>query len=95
MKQAGMTGTAQSEKGFQLNVCNVLFYLKELIDRQPTIPRDLFTAGRALIQDSFVPADTFRTDVTHHSDGVAAYRRIAYHTNCSCFQYEGPLRPAP
>jgi hypothetical protein len=39
-----------------------------------------------------VSADTFRTDVTHRTDGVAGYRSLAYRDTCSCLQYVSPLQ---
>ena len=95
MKKAGQGSTAATTEGFQVQVCNVLFYLQDLSDRQPTVPRDLLTSGRALLGSTFVSADTFRTDVTHRTDGVAGYRDIAFRDDCKCFQYVSPVRATP
>ena len=92
MKNAGQASTAATTKGFQLQVCNVLFYLKDLGDRLPTVPRDLLTTGRALLANTFVSADTFRTDVRHRTDGVAGYRDLAFLWDCKCFQYVSPVQ---
>ena len=55
----------------------------------------MLTAGRGLIGAGFVSADTFRTDLTRRTDGVAGYRRLAYQQSCSCFQYVSPVLPTP
>ena len=91
MRKAGQASNDPTTKGFQAQVCNVLFYLKDLSDRLPTVPRDMFTSGRALLGKKFVSADTFRTDVTHRTDGVAGYRSLAFREDCKCFQYVSPV----
>ena len=92
MKKAGQGSTSPTTLGFQVQVCNVLFYLKDLSDRQRTMPRDLLTSGRALLGKSFVSADTFRTDVTHRTDGVAGFRSVAFREDCGCYQYVSPVK---
>jgi len=87
MKKAGQESTSPTVKGFEVQVCNVLFYLKDLADREPAIPPDLLTSGRRLLGSTFASADTFRTDVSRHTDGVAGYRTLAFQDGCSCFQY--------
>jgi hypothetical protein len=95
MKRAGQATTSATAEGFQVQICNVLFYLKDLSGLEPTAPPDLLASGRVLLGKNFVSADTFRTDVTHRTDGVAGYRSLAYETNCKCFQYVSPVRPTP
>lgn len=95
MKAAGQSSTSATTKGFQLQVCNVIFYLKAAADALRSVPNDLLTASRPVIGSSFRPADTFRTDVTHRPDGAAGYRALAYQTNCSCYQYVSPVRRTP
>jgi hypothetical protein len=92
MKKAGQASSSATAQGFQVLVCNLLFYLKDLSDRVPSMPRDLLTSGRVLLGKSFVSADTFLTDVTHRTDGVAGYRSVLYQENCSCFQYVSPVQ---
>jgi hypothetical protein len=87
MNNAGQASTSATTKGIQVQVCNVLFYLKDLADLEPTMPADLLTSARQLLGKKFLSADTFRTDVTHRTDGVAGYRSVAYEQSCSCFQY--------
>ena len=94
MKDAGQASTSATTKGFEVQVCNALFYLKDLADRLPSMPADLLTAGRALLRNTFVPADTFRVDVTSRTDGVVGYRDLAYEKACSCFQYVSPVKVA-
>ena len=91
MKKAGQGSTSSTVKGFQAQVCDVLFYLKDLADRLPSVPSDLLTSGRALLRDDFLSASTFRVDVTNRTDGVAGYRALAYRQDCSCFQYVSPV----
>ncbi len=93
-RKAGQDMSSATVKGFAVQVCNVLFYLKDLSDRLPSMPPDLLTAGRMLIGRTFVSADTFRTDVTHRTDGAAGYRSLAYQQDCSCFQYVSQIRTA-
>ena len=87
MKNAGQAATSATTKGVQVQICNVLFYLKDLADLEPTMPADLLTSARQLLGKKFLSADTFRTDVTHRTDGVAGYRSVAYEQSCKCFQY--------
>jgi hypothetical protein len=87
MRKAGQASSSPTTKGFQVQVCNALFYLMDLSDKAGGVPTDLLTVGRALLGSTFVPADTFRVDVTHRTDGVAGYRDLAYKQECSCFQY--------
>jgi len=95
MKKAGQASTSATTKGFEVQVCNALFYLMDLANKLPSMPADLLTSGRALIGRSFVPADTFRVDVTHRPDGVAGYRDLAYQQACGCFQYVSGVRSTP
>jgi hypothetical protein len=95
MKKAGQASSSPTTKGFEVQVCNVLFYLKDLADRLPDMPSDLLTSGRKLLGSSFVPADTFRVDVTHRTDGVAGYRDLAFQAACKCFQYVSGVKPTP
>jgi hypothetical protein len=95
MAKAGQATSSATAKGFQAQICNVLFYLKDLADGLPEVPRDLLTSGRALLKASFKSADTFRTDVTNRTDGVAGYRSLAYQQDCSCFQYVSPVQATP
>jgi hypothetical protein len=92
MKKTGQASTSATTKGFQVQVCDVLFYLKDLSDLESTVPLDLLTSGRALLGRNFASADTFRVDVTHRTDGVAGYRSLAYETSCSCYQYVSPVQ---
>ena len=95
MKKAGQASTSATTKGFQVQVCNVLFYLQDLATKRGDVPPDLLTSGRPLLGSTFVSSDTFRTDVTHRTDGVAGYRRLAYQEDCSCFQYVSGVLVAP
>lgn len=87
MKKAGQDSTSATVKGFEAQVCNVLFYLKDLADKETSVPPDLLTSGRRLLGSTFASADTFRTDVSQHTDGVAGYRTLAFEQSCTCFQY--------
>ena len=91
MRKAGQASTSSTTKGLEVQVCNVLFYLMDISAKQPSIPADLLAAGRSLLGSTFVSADTFRTDVTRRTDGVAGYRELAYKQDCSCFQYVSPV----
>ena len=95
MRKAGQASTNATTKGLEVQVCNVLFYLMDLSNRMRSVPADVLTSGRRLLGNSFVPADTFRVDVTRRTDGVAGYRRLAYEKPCSCFQYVSGVLPAP
>lgn len=95
MKQGGQAATSALIKGFQAQVCDLLFYLKDLTDRRPDIPRDVMTSGREALGSSFVSPSTYRVDVTKRTDGMAGYRPLAFLDSCTCFQYVGPLVKAP
>ena len=92
MRKAGLQMTSPLVRAFAVQICNSFFYLKDLGDRVPTVPRNLFAAGRALLGQAFLSADTFRVDVTHHTDGVAGYRQLAFEQDCQCFQYVSPVK---
>lgn len=92
MTAAGQASTSATTKGFQAQVCDLVFYLKAMGDALPTLPGDLFAAARSEIGTSFRSAATFRSDMRERPDGVAAYRDLAYQSACSCYQYVGPLR---
>lgn len=94
MKASGQASTAATVRGFQVQVCNTLFYLKTMLDRMPSNPADLLLATRPLIGASFRPADTFRSDMTHRADGAAGFRDLTYEQSCSCFQYTSPVKNA-
>ena len=91
MAQAGQAAQSALVKGFQAQVCDVLFYLKDLSALRPDLPRDLLTSARAQLGSRFVSPATWRVDVTHRTAGVGAYRHLAYLDSCSCFQYVGGL----
>jgi hypothetical protein len=91
MRKAGQAASSALIKGFQAQVCDVLFYLKDLADREPSIPRDLLTSARIRLGTGFVSPATYRVDVTRRTAGVAGYRPLAYLDGCACFQYVGPI----
>jgi hypothetical protein len=91
MKKAGQGATSSLVKGFQVQVCDLLFYLKELTALRPDLPRDLLTSARQALGARYVSPATFRVDVTHRTAGMAGYRPLAYKDDCQCFQYVGPL----
>jgi len=91
MRKAGQAATSALIKGFQAQVCDVLFYLKDLADREPAIPGDLLTSARIALGTGFVSPATYRVDVTHRTAGVAGYRSLAYLDSCGCFQYVSPV----
>ena len=95
MRKAGQAATSSLVKGFQVQVCDLLFYLKDLADLRPDLPRDLLTSARTALGARFVSPATFRVDVTHRTAGMAGYRPLAYKDACSCFQYVGALVKAP
>jgi hypothetical protein len=95
MKAAGQASSSSTTKGFQVQVCNAVLYLKAAFDALPSAPGNLLSASRALIGARFQPADTFRTDVSRRPDGAAGYRALAYETGCSCYQYVGGVRTTP
>jgi hypothetical protein len=95
MKKAGQAATSALVKGFQAQVCDILFYLKALADLKPGIPADILTSGRIALGKSYVSPATYRVDVTNRTDGVAGYRPLAYLDDCECFQYVGPVQSAP
>jgi hypothetical protein len=91
MKKAGQAANSALVKGFQSQVCDLLFYLKDLSTKRPDLPKDLMTSARRQLGAGFVSPSTFRVDVTNRTDGMAGYRPLAYLDDCSCFQYTGPL----
>ena len=95
MQQAGQGATSALVKGFEAQVCDMLFYLKDLTDKEPTIPLDLLTSARQRLGTGFVSPATYRVDVTHRTAGVAGYRSLAYIDGCSCFQYVSAVKAAP
>jgi hypothetical protein len=92
MQAAGQASTSPTTRGFEAQVCDLVFYLAAMGDAVPSLPADLLTASRSVIGSSFKSADTFRTDMSQHADGVAAYRDLAYETSCGCYQYVSPIR---
>ena len=95
MEKAGQTSSSALVKGFQAQVCDMLFYLKDLADLKPTLPADILTSGRVALGKTFVSPATYRVDVTHRTDGVDGYRPLAYLDDCGCFQYVGPVTSIP
>jgi hypothetical protein len=91
MRNAGQAASSALVQGFQTQVCDMLFYLKDLADRKPSMPADILTSGRLALGKSFVSPATWRVDVSTRTDGVAGYRPLAYLDDCQCFQYTGPL----
>lgn len=92
MRESGQQASSATVKGFQLVLCNSFFYLAHAAEKVGSVPGDLLARARAAVGTSFQPSDTFRTDMTSRSDGVAAYRPLAYTDGCSCFQYVGDIR---
>jgi hypothetical protein len=95
MAKAGLSDSAATVKGFQLQTCNTLFYLQAAAAKSPAIGADFLSVTRPLIGSSFRPADTFRSDVTRRADGAAGFRSLAYQASCSCYQYVSPVKAAP
>jgi hypothetical protein len=95
MRKAGQAATSSLVKGFQVQVCDLLFYLKDLTGLRPDLPKDLLTSARTTLGARYVSPATFRVDVTHRTAGMAGYRPLAYKDDCACFQYVGPLVKAP
>ena len=95
MRKAGQAATSSLVKGFQVQVCDLLFYLKDLVDLRPDLPKDLLTSARKQLGDRYVSPATFRVDVSQRTAGMAGYRPLVYKDDCQCFQYAGPLVKAP
>jgi hypothetical protein len=95
MEKAQQGSTSALIKTFQALVCDLMFYLYDLARLEPGMPQDILTSGRKKLGDDFVSPATYRVDVTNRTDGVAAYRSLAYVDGCSCFQYVGPVVPTP
>ena len=95
MRKAGQGATSALVKGFQAQVCDLLFYLKDLTDLRPDLPDDLFTSARVQLGNRYVSPATFKVDVSKRTAGVAGYRPLAYKDDCQCYQYAGPLVQAP
>ena len=89
MQKAGQGANSTLVKGFQVQICDLLFYLKELSDRKPDLPRDLLTSGRKALGSTYVSPATYRVDVSKRTDGMAGFRPLAYLESCECFQYVG------
>ena len=94
MTKAGQQTTSNTTKAFQTTMCNMFFYLEQAAAKIGSAPDDILARARAALRDTFVPASTFKVDVTDHVDGVAAVRALTFDSGCSCFQY-GELRAAP
>ena len=95
MAKAGQQASSALVRGFQVQVCDLLFYLKDLTGKRPDLPADLFTSGRVALGSSYVSPATYRVDVSKRSDGMAGFRPLAYLENCECFQYVGPVVSTP
>jgi hypothetical protein len=91
MQKAVQAATSSLVKGFQVQVCDLLFYLKALTDLRPDLPKDLLTSARKALGARYVSPATYRVDVTHRTAGMAGYRPLTYKDDCQCFQYVGPL----
>jgi hypothetical protein len=94
MRKAGQTASSSIVKGFQAQVCDLLFYLKDLVDLRPDLPKDLLTSARKALGSRYVSPATFRVDVTNRTAGMAGFRPLAFKDGCTCFEYVGPLVPA-
>jgi hypothetical protein len=92
MKAGGQASSSATTRGFEAQICDLFFYLKKMGDILPALPSDVLSAVRPIIGDSFRSAATFASDMRRHSDGVAAYRDLAYEQSCSCYQYVSPVR---
>ena len=95
MAKAGQQASSPLVKGFQAQVCDLLFYLKDLSAKRPDMPADLFTSGRVALGSTYVSPATYRVDVSKRSDGMAGFRPLAYLEDCECFQYVGPVVATP
>lgn len=95
MRKSGQEASSALVKGFQAQVCDLLFYLKDLVDRRPELPADVLTSGRTALGSSYVSPATYRVDVTNRTDGMAGFRPLAFLEECGCFQYVGGVVPTP
>jgi hypothetical protein len=95
MRKGGQAATSTLVKGFQVQVCDLLFYLKDLSNLRPDMPKDLLTSARKALGAKYVSPATYRVDVTNRTAGMAGFRPLGYREDCQCFQYTGPLRAAP
>jgi hypothetical protein len=93
LAKAGQGSTSATTKALQLNLCNVILYLKAAADRVGSVGSDLLASAGPLLGGSFAAADTFRSVMGRHPDGAGAYRDLTYQGGCSCFQYGGGLQP--
>lgn len=80
-------------QGFQLNVCTPAFYLQAAANAVGSVSAGMFKAAGQKLGASFVPGDTFATDMSERNDGVSKYYDLKFLDSCSCFQYDGPLHP--
>lgn len=95
MAKAGQQASSTLVKGFQVQVCDLLFYLKDISEKRPDMPRDLLTSGRVALGSTYVSPATYRVDVSRRTDGMAGFRPLAYLEDCECFQYVGPVVATP
>jgi hypothetical protein len=87
---SGSSGTAATTG---LIICDELLFLHDALANASDLSRSSFLGGVAGLGSRYQSPLTFATrfSATQH-DGAQGYRPLRYKTDCSCFQYVGPVR---
>jgi hypothetical protein len=94
MSAAGENMTNQLVVAISHRTCEGVLFLYAAASRIPTLSTASFIAGARGLGTAYRSVLTFGTRFgPQRYDGVAAIRPLAYQTSCSCFTYQGPVRP--
>ena len=94
MRAAGLAPTSATVEASQLAACDAFFVLQDALRGVATVNEAVVIARVRALGTSFQPGlalgDRFAAD---QLDGISAGVDLAYASSCSCFRYDGPIRP--
>jgi len=95
LRAAGEDNAAEpTARVFALQTCDHVLFLRAALANAPKATPEAMAAEVARLGRGFESATTFRTDFLRgRPDGATSYRIFAFVESCSCYRYEGPLRP--
>lgn len=81
---------------FSVRFCDGLFFLKQVLDRAPTLNADSLRASVDSLGTTFNSPFTFATSMgPGRHDGASVWRPMVFNDQCACFRYTGPPQPIP
>ena len=90
MKAAGQASEGAGPLASQLQLCDGFYFLRQALAGQSTLTPSILAQRTQRLGTSYVSPATFRTDFSGgRTDGAAAYRPLAFKSDCSCFAYTG------